>query len=213
MRLRNVKNKEEILNNSKLLILNYENYKGKWNKLFNNNNPIYIEIGMGKGEFILENALKYPNINFIGIEKFDSILARAIQKIENRIEIPNNLILVRMDAKNIENAFFKEIDKIYLNFSDPWPKKRHSERRLTSTTFLKKYDNIFKNNKEIEMKTDNVGLFEFSLVTLSENGYVFNKISLDLHNSNIENNIMTEYEKKFSEKNVKINYVNAKKDV
>ena len=213
MRLRNVKNKEEILNNSKLLILNYENYKGKWNKLFNNNNPIYIEIGMGKGEFILENALKYPNINFIGIEKFDSILARAIQKIENRIEIPNNLILVRMDAKNIENAFSKEIDKIYLNFSDPWPKKRHSERRLTSTTFLKKYDNIFKNNKEIEMKTDNVGLFEFSLVTLSENGYVFNKISLDLHNSNIENNIMTEYEKKFSEKNVKINYVNAKKNV
>jgi tRNA (guanine-N7-)-methyltransferase len=213
LRLRNVKNKEEILNNSKLLILNYENYKGKWNKLFNNNNPIYIEIGMGKGEFILENALKYPNINFIGIEKFDSILARAIQKIENRIEIPNNLILVRMDAKNIENAFSKEIDKIYLNFSDPWPKKRHSERRLTSTTFLKKYDNIFKNNKEIEMKTDNVGLFEFSLVTLSENGYVFNKISLDLHNSNIENNIMTEYEKKFSEKNVKINYVNAKKNV
>ena len=213
MRLRNVKNKEEILNNSKLLILNYENYKGKWNKLFNNNNPIYIEIGMGKGEFILENALKYSNINFIGIEKFDSILARAIQKIENRIEIPNNLILVRMDAKNIENAFSKEIDKIYLNFSDPWPKKRHSERRLTSTTFLKKYDNIFKNNKEIEMKTDNVGLFEFSLVTLSENGYVFNKISLDLHNSNIENNIMTEYEKKFSEKNVKINYVNAKKNV
>ena len=213
MRLRNVKNKEEILKSSHLLVLDYSSYKGKWKKLFENDNPIYIEIGMGKGEFILENALKYPNINFIGIEKFDSILARAIQKIENRIEIPNNLILVRMDAKNIENAFSKEIDKIYLNSSDPWPKKRHSERRLTSTTFLKKYDNIFKNNKEIEMKTDNVGLFEFSLVTLSENGYVFNKISLDLHNSNIENNIMTEYEKKFSEKNVKINYVKKKKNV
>ena len=213
MRLRNVKNKEEILDNSELLIKDPEKYIGKWQELFKNDNPIYIEIGMGKGGFILENALKYPDINFIGIERFDSILARAIQKIEGREELPKNLILVRMDAKNIDKVFHKEIDKIYLNFSDPWPKKRHAERRLTSTTFLNKYDSIFKKDKVIEMKTDNTNLFEFSLVSLSTYGYILEKISLDLHNSDVEDNIMTEYEKKFSEKMMKINYVRAKKIV
>ena len=118
-----------------------------------------------------------------------------------------------MDAKNIDKVFKKEIDKIYLNFSDHWPKKRHSERRLTSTTFLKKYDFIFKNSKVIEMKTDNVNLFEFSLVSLSQNNYILEEVSLDLHNSDKEDNIMTEYEKKFSEKSIKINYLKAKKDV
>lgn len=211
MRLRNVKNKEEIMNSSNLLILDYEKYKGKWNEEFKNNNPIYIEIGMGKGIFMLENSLKYPNINFIGIEKYDSIIARAIQKIENNEEIPQNLRLLRMDAKNINDAFDKEIDRIYLNFSDPWPKKRHSERRLTSNTFLGLYEKIFKKDKEIIMKTDNIELFEYSLVTLSNNGYTLNRVSLDLHNSDIENNIMTEYEKKFKENNVKINYISAKK--
>jgi tRNA (guanine-N7-)-methyltransferase len=211
VRLRNVKNKKEILDSSKLLILDYEKYKGKWNKLFNNDNPIYIEIGMGKGSFILENALRYPSINFIGIEKYDSIIARAIQKIEGLDDIPNNLRLLRMDAKDITNAFSKEIDKIYLNFSDPWPKKRHSERRLTSNSFLKKYDEIFKNEKVIEVKTDNQNLFEYSLITISNNGYVFENISLDLHNSDILDNIMTEYEKKFTEKNNKIYYLKAKK--
>ena len=212
MRLRNVKNKQNILSSSTLLIKDYKDIKGSWNKLFNNNNPIYIEIGMGKGDFILGNALMYPNINFIGIEKYDSVIARAIQKIEGREDIPSNLKLLRMDAKEIEEAFDKEITRIYLTFSDPWPKKRHSERRLTSKTFLDKYDKIFKNTKEIIMKTDNTNLFEYSLETLSNNGYVFEKVSLDLHNSDIENNIMTEYEKKFTEKNIKINYLFAKKD-
>ncbi len=211
MRLRNVKNKEEIIKSSKLLITNPKDYIKKWNVLFSNDNPIYIEIGMGKGDFILENALRYPNINFIGIEKYDSIIARAIQKIENIENIPNNLRLIRMDAKEIDEVFKNEISRIYLNFSDPWPKKRHSERRLTSVSFLKKYDNIFKETKEIYMKTDNVQLFEYSLVTLSNNNYIFMKISLDLHNSDIEDNIMTEYEKKFLEKNIKINYLEAKK--
>jgi len=210
MRLRNVKNKEEILNSSKLLVLNYKEYKGKWSNLFNNDNKIYIEIGMGKGDFILENALKYPDINFIGIEKYDSVIVRAIEKIEKE-EISNNLKLIRMDAKEINEVFEKEIDRIYLNFSDPWPKKRHSERRLTSSTFLNRYDNIFKNCKEIIMKTDNTSLFEYSIVTLSNNNYIFDKISLDLHNSDIEDNIMTEYEKKFTKKGVKINYLKAKK--
>ena len=212
MRLRNVKNKEDILNNSKLLVRDYKDYKGKWNKFFNNNNKIYIEIGMGKGDFIYENALKYPDINFIGIEKYDSVIARAIEKIENSDYVVNNLRLIRMDAKEIEDVFLNEIDRIYLNFSDPWPKKRHSERRLTSNTFLKKYDNIFKNNKEIIMKTDNTSLFEYSLVTLSNNNYKFESISLDLHNSDIVDNIMTEYEKKFTKKGVKINYLKAKKE-
>lgn len=211
MRLRNVKNKEEILNNSHLLIKDYDKYKGKWHKIFNNSNPIYIEIGMGKGKFILENALKYPDINFIGVERLDSILARAIQKIEKIEPLPKNLKIVRMDAKNIEDAFDKEIDRLYLNFSDPWPKKRHTERRLTSNTFLKKYENIFKNTKEIIMKTDNVSLFEFSLVTLSSNNYILEKVSLDLHRSDVLDNIMTEYEEKFYENSVKINYLRAKK--
>lgn len=212
MRLRNVKNKEEILKSSHLLVLDYSSYKGKWNKLFKNNNPIYIEIGMGKGDFILENAINYPDINFIGIEKYDSVIARAIQKIEGIKEIPSNLRLIRMDAINIEDAFSKEISRIYLNFSDPWPKKRHQERRLTSNTFLKRYDSIFKDKKEIYMKTDNVSLFEFSLVSLSQNNYILENVSLDLQNSDIENNIMTEYEKKFVNKNIKINYLVAKKE-
>lgn len=211
MRLRNVKNKEEILNNSHLLIKDYDKYKGKWHEVFDNSNPIYIEIGMGKGKFILENALKYPDINFIGVERLDSILARAIQKIEKIEPLPKNLKIVRMDAKNIEDAFDKEIDRLYLNFSDPWPKKRHTERRLTSNTFLKKYENIFKNTKEIIMKTDNVSLFEFSLVTLSSNNYILEKVSLDLHRSDVLDNIMTEYEEKFYENSVKINYLRAKK--
>ena len=212
MRLRNVKNKEEILNSSKLLVLDYSSYKGKWKKVFGNNNPIYIEIGMGKGDFILENARMYPDINFIGIEKFDSVIVRAIQKIEKDEDMPTNLRLIRMDALNIQDAFSKDIDRIYLNFSDPWPKKRHQERRLTSNTFLKRYDSIFKDKKEIYMKTDNVSLFEFSLVSLSQNNYTLETVSLDLQNSDIENNIMTEYEKKFVNKNIKINYLVAKKE-
>lgn len=213
LRLRNVKNKKEILNDSILLIDNPEEYRGKWRELFENDNPIYIEIGMGKGNFILENALKYPDINFIGIEKYDSVIARAVQKIESGDILPSNLKLIRMDAKSIEEVFYKEIDRIFLNFSDPWPKKRHSERRLTSTTFLNKYDSIFKGDREIIMKTDNISLFSFSLETLSQNGYVLYKVSLDLHNSDVLDNIMTEYEKKFVDNGQKINYLVAKKTV
>ena len=210
MRLRNVKNKKEIMDSSTTLIRNYKELKGSWKDTFGNNNPIYIEIGMGKGDFILGNALKYPNINFIGIEKYDSVIARAIEKIESVEVIPSNLRIIRMDAKEIEEVFNKEVDRIYLNFSDPWPKKRHAERRLTSNTFLKRYESVFKNDYEIVMKTDNVNLFEFSLETLSQNGYSFQKVSLDLHNSDVVDNIMTEYEKKFTEKGIKINYLVAK---
>lgn len=209
MRQRNVKNKKEIINNSKYIIINPCKYKGFWHNVFGNNNPIYIEIGMGKGDFILENAKRYSNINFIGIEKYDSIMALAIKKIEDN-ELPN-LKLIRMDALNITDVFDREIDKIFLNFSDPWPKERHAKRRLTSEVFLNKYDSVFKNERTIEMKTDNRNLFEYSLISFNENGYLIKEISLDLHNSNYENNIMTEYEKKFSSMNNCIYYVKVVK--
>ena len=209
MRQRNVKNKKEIINSSKYIISNPKEYQGKWKKLFNNDNPIYIEIGMGKGDFILENALRYPNINFIGIEKYDSIMALAIKKIE-KFDLAN-LKLIRMDALSINEVFQNEIDIIYLNFSDPWPKERHAKRRLTSNQFLEKYNNLFKKEKVIEMKTDNRSLFEFSLISFNNNGYLIEDISLDLHHSNHENNIMTEYEKKFSQENNCIYYVKVVK--
>ena len=209
LRLRNVKNKDEILNSTDYLEINPNDNKSKWNKVFNNNNPIHIEIGMGKGDFIIENALRYPNINFIGIEKYSSVLARAIEKLHDK-ELPN-LRLIRMDANFIEDVFDKEIDTIYLNFSDPWPKKRTAKRRLTSDVFLDKYKNLFKKDHNIIMKTDNMNLFEYSLESFSRNGYILEKVSLDLHSGDIENNIETEYEKKFVAKGNKIYYVNAKK--
>ena len=208
MRLRNVKNKQEIMDNAINLILNPKDYKGRWKEVFNNNNPIYIEIGMGKGDFIIEHAKRYPNINFIGIERFDSVIVRAVEKITE--EIPN-LRLVRMDAKEIEDVFDKEISRIFLNFSDPWPKKRHHDRRLTSHIFLKKYDNLFIEKKEIVQKTDNRDLFEYSVISLSNYGYTIEDISLDLHNSDYENIIMTEYEKKFVAKGNNIYYLVVKK--
>ena len=211
MRLRNVKNKEEILKNTTYLITNPEEYKSIWNKLFGNNHKLYIEVGMGKGDFIIENAKRYPDINFIGIEKYDSVIARAIEK-ANLEELPN-LKLVRMDANHIDEAFSKEVHLIYLNFSDPWPKKRHAKKRLTSEIFLAKYANIFTGDNKIIMKTDNTGLFEYSLESLSQYGYIIEKVSLDLHNSDIENNIETEYEKKFSSKGNNIYYLEVKKIV
>jgi len=202
MRLKNVKNAKEIIINGKYYIDNPKEYKGLWNKLFDNNNPIYIEIGMGKGDFIINNAIEFPDINFIGIEKYDSVIARAIQK-SNELEL-NNLKLIRLDALNIDEVFEKEIDKIYLNFSDPWPKERHTKRRLTSPIFLTKYDNIFKDKKIIEMKTDNIDLFNYSKISFEEYGYILEYVTNDLHKENIFN-IMTEYEKKFSERGIKIN--------
>lgn len=208
MRLRNVKNKEKILGSCDLLINDAINLKGKWQQVFNNDNPIYIEIGMGKGDFIIENAIKYPNINFVGIEKYDSVIVRAIEKLPDNIK---NLRFIRMDAKEIENVFYKEVNRIYLNFSDPWPKDRHSRRRLTSKDFLDKYENVFEERNEIHQKTDNRGLFEFSIISLINSGYKIDDISLDLHNSNRENIIMSEYEKKFVANNNTIYYLVAKK--
>ena len=202
MRLRNVKNKEIILNNSKYLIKNPDELKSKWKNYFNNNNPIYVEIGMGKGQFIINMAINNPNINFIGIEKYDSVIVRALEKIPEGL---TNLVMIRMNALEIDNVFDREIDHIYLNFSDPWPKKRHYDRRLTSKVFLKKYDLIFKDKKEIEMRTDNQELFIYSLEVLSQYGYSFLKISFNYHLDD-DNHITTEYEDKFSKNNIPIYY-------
>ena len=206
MRLRNVKGKEDIIKNSKYIILNPRDYKGKWNELFDNDNPIYIEIGMGKGKFIYENALNFPNINFIGIEKFDSVITRALQRVED--SNINNLKMIRIDALELSDIISKEIDRIYLNFSDPWPKKKHSKRRLTSNIFLKIYDDVFKDVKEIHLKTDNKALFAYSIESLSEYGYILKNVSLDLKNEDIDN-ITTEYEEKFMEKDIFINRLEA----
>ena len=208
MRLRNVKNAYNIVNNSNYVIKNEEEHIGKYKSLFNNDNEIHIEIGMGKGDFIIGMAKKYPNINFIGIEKYESVMVRAIEKL-NDIEL-NNLNLIRMDAININKVFDHEISTIYLNFSDPWPKKRHSKRRLTSDVFLSLYDNIFISNPHIIQKTDNIGLFAYSLSSLSKYGYQLDEVSLDLENEGIDN-VVTEYEKKFMNMGIKINYLNATK--
>ncbi|MGN0974299.1 MAG: tRNA (guanosine(46)-N7)-methyltransferase TrmB [Bacilli bacterium] len=209
MRLRNVKNKEEILNNCNFLIVDPIIYKGHWHELFKNNNPIYIEIGSGKGKFVYENALKYPNINFIGIEKFDSVLARLIERVKE--ELPN-LYIIRMDALNIDEVFSHEIDRIYLNFSDPWPKKRHALRRLTSPVFLNKYENLFKNEKSIYLRTDNQHLFEYSIESMSDYGYKLKDVSLDLHKIEDEERITTEYEDKFVSLNNRIYELKGYKD-
>lgn len=208
MRLRNVKGASEIIEKSPYIIKDYKSYKGRYKSLFNNNNPIHIEIGMGKGDFIIGMAKKYPDINFIGIEKFDSVIVRALEKINEYIP---NLKLIRMDATEIEDVFYKEIDTIYLNFSDPWPKNRHEDRRLTSKKFLMRYDNLFINDKTIIMKTDNRNLFEYSLISFVDYEYKIDYISLDLVNSDDLNNVETEYEKKFMKLGFPIYKVVAKK--
>lgn len=195
MRLRNIKGASKVLDSSPYVIKKYCDYKGFFNDLFINDNPLEIEIGTGKGNFIINKAIKNPNINYVGIEKYDSVLIRAVEKLEN-ISLPN-LLLIKMDADKIEEVFYKEVDRIYLNFSDPWPKDRHHKRRLTDEFFLKKYDNLFKGDKNIVFKTDNRKLFEYSLKSLTDYGYKINVISLDLHKDNYDN-IKTEYEDKFS---------------
>lgn len=209
MRLRNVKNKEEILNSSSYLVKNPEDNIGNWSAVFGNDNPIFIEIGMGKGKFIIENAMKYPDVNFIGIEKFDSVLARSLPKIPQGL---NNLLIIRMDALNIEKIFSNEVSRIYLNFSDPWPKSRHHLRRLSSRIFLEKYDLIFKGDRVIYQRTDNQGLYIYSLQSYSECGYILSDISFDLHRD-CDNLITTEYEDKFSDKGMPIYSVVATKCV
>ena len=210
MRLRKVKGAKEIILDSDYIIKEPSLLKGKYKELFNNNNPLHLEIGSGKGQFIIEKAKLNPNINYIGIEKYDSVLVRALSKLSN-LELPN-LYFINADAKEIELFFKKEIDVLYLNFSDPWPKKRHSHRRLTSNEFLEKYQSIFLSKPHIIMKTDNRFFFEYSLKTLVNNNYKIINLSLNLHNDNLSANIMTEYEEKFLLKGATIYMAELKKD-
>lgn len=208
MRLRNVKNKEEIMKQSSYLVEDSFPFKGKWKSCFKNNHPIYVEIGMGKGKFIIENAIQNPDINYIGIEKYDSVIARALEKIPEGLE---NLKMIRMNALEIDNVFSHEVDKIYLNFSDPWPKKRHHDRRLTSKIFLKKYDSVFKEDCDIEMRTDNEELFIYSIESFSQYGYSLYQVSFNLHRD-YPPLITTEYEDKFVKQGNSIFYLTAKKN-
>lgn len=208
MRLRNVVNAKEILNDSVYFISNPEEHKGKWKDIFKNDNPIMLEIGMGKGDFIKGMSSLHPEWNFIGIEKYESVLVRGVQKLDEE-DIPNVRVLA-VDAKDIDKYFDKEIDTIYLNFSDPWPKKRHYKRRLTYKDFLDVYDKAFIDHNKIIMKTDNDSLFESSLKSLSNFGYIFDEVILDLWSHDLEN-IKTEYEIKFSNKGFKIKYLCAHK--
>lgn len=205
MRLRNVKGARDTIGNSPYVIKNEEENKGKWRDIFGNDNPIHIEIGMGKGQFISQLAVANPDINYIGIEKFSSVLVRAIEKRET-LEI-DNLYFIRMDAEYIANVFEKdEVARIYLNFSDPWPKDRHAKRRLTSRQFLARYDQILVGDGQVIFKTDNRELFDFSLEEIKESKWELVNCTFDLHNSPyVEGNIMTEYETRFVKEGKPIN--------
>ena len=212
MRLRNIPGADEVIRNCDWVIKEPADKKEKWNTVFGNENPIHIEVGMGKGQFITEMAKRNPQINYIGIERYTSVLLRAVQK---REQLPTeealpNLLYLCIDASELPEIFAKdEVAKIYLNFSDPWPKSRHEKRRLTYKTFLDTYKQILPENGEIHFKTDNRGLFEYSLASFSQYGMVINKVWLDLHASDYEGNVMTEYERKFSEKGQVIYRVEA----
>ncbi|HFC9121457.1 TPA: tRNA (guanosine(46)-N7)-methyltransferase TrmB [Enterococcus faecium] len=183
-------------------------WKGKWNELFGNDHPIHIEIGMGKGQFITGMAKAHPKINYIGVEMQVSVVSIALDKL---IEQPlPNLKLLHVDGSALTEYFAdSEVDQIYLNFSDPWPKKRHEKRRLTYKTFLAVDEQILRPNGEIHFKTDNQGLFEYSLASFSQYGMILKQVWLDLHQSQFEGNIMTEYEEKFSSKGQRIYRVEA----
>lgn len=201
MRLRNIPGSKEVITQSDYVIQDPESYKGKWKEVFGNDHPVQIEVGMGKGRFVMDMALQYPERNFVGIEMYDSVLLRAVQKREQLEEQIPNLYFIRMDARNLPDVFEQgEVDKVYLNFSDPWPKDRHAKRRLTSRQFLARYDQILTPNGVVEFKTDNRPLFEFSLEEVKEAGWTLLASTFDLHHEEtmMEGNVMTEYEEKFS---------------
>ena len=208
MRIRNLANASEIVSNSKYLIENPEVYRDKWQSVFKNSNPICLEVGTGKGNFIIDMAIKNPCVNFVGLEKYTSVIARALQKCED-LKL-DNLVFINGDALNLDKWFNKEIDTIYLNFSDPWPKKRHAKRRLTSEIFLSLYDKVFKDICKIVQKTDNSILFESSIISLNNYGYKIEDISLDLWSTD-KIYSETEYEHKFRLQGDKIYYLRAVK--
>ena len=199
MRLKNVPGSREVIAESRFVIHNPEENKGKWAEVFGNAAPLHMEIGMGKGRFLMDMAKLHPEVNYVGIEKYSSVLLRAIQKMEEE-ELPN-VRFIRMDAEEITNVFGREeVERIYLNFSDPWPKDRHAKRRLPSRQFLARYDEILKKDGTIEFKTDNRLLFDFALEELEPAGRRADVVTFDLHVDEklVQCNVMTEYEERFS---------------
>ena len=199
MRLKNVPGAREAIAASDLVIKDAESLKGKWREYWGNDKEIHIEVGMGKGKFMMGMAKAHPDVNYIGIEMYSSVLYRAVQKLE--LEPLDNLKYLLLDAKDIANVFDQgEVDRIYLNFSDPWPKDRHAKRRLPSRQFLARFDQILKDGGVIEFKTDNKDLFTFAEEEVEPAGWKILEITYDLHNDEkmVEGNIMTEYEEKFS---------------
>lgn len=199
MRLRNVPGARDVMAANEYVFTEPEGMAGTWSQVFGNSNPVHIEIGMGKGRFITTLAGMNPDINYVGIEKYSSVLLRAVEK-QDELNLPN-LRFIRMDAENITSVFGKEeVDRIYLNFSDPWPKDRHAKRRLTSRQFFARYDEILKSTGRVEFKTDNRPLFDFSVEEVNEAGWKLSVCTYDLHNDEklMEGNVMTEYEERFS---------------
>lgn len=200
MRLRHIRGAEEAIAASPYVIREPASHCGAFRELFGNHNPIRIEVGMGKGRFIMEMAALHPEINYIGIERYSSVLLRALQKRE-QLELPN-IYFMCIDAKELAEVFAPgEVDRIYLNFSDPWPKDRHARRRLTSPDFMKVYDKVLSPDGLVEFKTDNQDLFTYSLEAIPEAGWKIDAFTRDLHHNEemAQGNVMTEYEMKFSE--------------
>ena len=201
MRLRNITGADVYIENSEFVVQDFKGQKGNWKEVFGNGNPIHIEVGMGKGRFLMDMAALNPEINFVGIEMYSCVLLRAVQKME---ENPlDNLRFIRMDAREIEEVFEEgEVSKIYLNFSDPWPKDRHAKRRLPSRQFLARFNMILKKDGTLEFKTDNRDLFDFAVEEVEPAGWKMDAVTYDLHHDEKMNqgNVMTEYEEKFSSK-------------
>lgn len=201
MRLRNIPGSREAIAASEYALPEESDCIGKWHLIFGNDNPIYIEIGMGKGRFLMEFAEKHPEINYVGIEKYSAVLLRAVQKMEEK-PLPN-VKFIRMEAEHILRYFGKgEVDRIYLNFSDPWPKDRHAKRRLPSREFLDRYRILLKEGGHLEFKTDNKELFDFAVAETEQANWEIMEITYDLHHDELmsRENVMTEYEERFSAK-------------
>ena len=199
MRLRNIPGSQEMIDKSPLVIKEAEKTRGLWKELFGNDHPLHMEVGMGKGKFLMTLASENPGINYVGIERYSSVLIRALQKMEKN-PLPN-LVFLCMDASELEAVFAEgEVARIYLNFSDPWPKERHARRRLTSGAFLARYDHILEPDGRIEFKTDNRALFDFAVSELGPAGWKAEKLTYDLHHDEemMAGNVMTEYEERFS---------------
>jgi tRNA (guanine-N7-)-methyltransferase len=196
--------REEMMTYPKLVPQNAEQYKGKWHTFFGNDNPIHVELGTGKGNFITTLAEQNPDVNFFGVELQAEVLIKAVKKAEAKGL--TNIAFLWINIRELDNYFAPgEVDKFYLNFSDPWPKKRHAKRRLTDSSFLNVYKEILKTDGCIQLKTDNEILFEYSLNQFAQELFLLKEITFDLHNSEYaEGNVMTEYEAKFVERGMKI---------